>query len=353
MTGPALVQNTGTTGTDFNISGSGNTATWNLPDASTTARGVVTPGVQTFAGAKTLNNGVTVNNGSILNNGSIANGGLTVSGATTSTSNLTLGITSATTPAALTDRYLSVDATGKVTLNAPSGIQSITAGGTAMTGPALTHITGTAGTNFNITSSGNTTTWNLPDASTTARGAVTTGIQTFGGNKIFNDSLRVTNGTTLNGGTKANGGLIVSGATTYKSDLTLGVNATTPAGPTANKYLSVDSTGKVTLNAMGITSNTALNVKSYLKVIDNAPSNLPNNVPTKYTFTFSGQNLSPNSAVIVTPLFQFKLGTAIHYSRVVDANTVEMVMTYWAGGGTQPINNGTDGTYHIMIFEYQ
>jgi hypothetical protein len=47
---------TGTSGTDFNISSATSTHTFNIPDASGTARGLVTTGTQTIAGAKTLNN---------------------------------------------------------------------------------------------------------------------------------------------------------------------------------------------------------------------------------------------------------------------------------------------------------
>lgn len=44
----------GTTGADFNVSSSGNVHTFNMPDASASNRGVVTTGVQTFAGDKTF-----------------------------------------------------------------------------------------------------------------------------------------------------------------------------------------------------------------------------------------------------------------------------------------------------------
>lgn len=54
QTGPAITFATGTTGTDFNISASGNTITLNIPDASSTARGLVTNTTQGFLGTKTF-----------------------------------------------------------------------------------------------------------------------------------------------------------------------------------------------------------------------------------------------------------------------------------------------------------
>lgn len=49
--------------------------------------------------------------------------------------------------------------------------------------------TGTSGTDFNISSSTSTHTFNIPDASGTNRGAVTTGAQSFGGAKTFSSVI--------------------------------------------------------------------------------------------------------------------------------------------------------------------
>ena len=58
----AQVQNfaTGTSGTDFNISSSSATHTFNLPDASASNRGAVTTGSQIFGGVKTFANGLSL-----------------------------------------------------------------------------------------------------------------------------------------------------------------------------------------------------------------------------------------------------------------------------------------------------
>ena len=61
----------------------------------------------------------------------------------------------------------------------------------SLTASIQTITTGTSGTDFNVASSSSTHTLNLPDASTTARGAVSTGAQTFGGNKTFDNGLFV------------------------------------------------------------------------------------------------------------------------------------------------------------------
>jgi hypothetical protein len=94
----AQVQNfaTGTTGTDFNISSSVSTHTFNIPSASATARGLVTTGTQTIAGSKTFSSDIVVNGvnvgrgaGSISTNTRLGSSALTSN--TTGTSNTAVG----------------------------------------------------------------------------------------------------------------------------------------------------------------------------------------------------------------------------------------------------------------------
>ena len=61
QTGATQTFAVGTAGTDFAVSSSADTHTFNLPSASASARGVVTTAAQTFAGAKTFSSDITVN----------------------------------------------------------------------------------------------------------------------------------------------------------------------------------------------------------------------------------------------------------------------------------------------------
>ncbi|MBK9258105.1 MAG: hypothetical protein IPM42_21895 [Saprospiraceae bacterium] len=81
----------------------------------------------------------------------------------------------------------------ELTFNANTGITSLN----SQTGATQTFATGTSGSDFNISSGGNVHTFNLPDASASNRGAMTTTDQTFAGEKTFNDTLKIETGVQL------------------------------------------------------------------------------------------------------------------------------------------------------------
>lgn len=73
LTAPSQTFSIGTAGADFNISSAGSVHTYNLPNASATARGVVSTGTQTFAGDKTMSNNLSILAQLSLSAGSAAN----------------------------------------------------------------------------------------------------------------------------------------------------------------------------------------------------------------------------------------------------------------------------------------
>jgi hypothetical protein len=78
-----------------------------------------------------------------------------------------------------------------------------------LTSNAQTLVTGTSGVDFNINSIGSVHTFNIPDASTTARGLITTGSQTLLGSKTFASGVAITSTTAST--SSSTGALVVSG----------------------------------------------------------------------------------------------------------------------------------------------
>jgi hypothetical protein len=256
LTSNAQTLVTGTSGVDFNILSIGSVHTFNIPDASTTARGLITTGSQTLLGSKTFASGVAIT--SISGSASTSTGALIVSGGVgigqtlftspsyaSSVSGVVLNngvITSGTWSGSIITGFyggtgynsytkgdilvgagntfikLNVGTDNYVLTASSSSATGLTWSPTAATGIttinsliATQHYfaTGTSGSGFNISSSGSTHTFNIPIAGTGATGLVSTLAQTFTGAKTFDTTLTVS--ATTPSTSYSSGALIVAG----------------------------------------------------------------------------------------------------------------------------------------------
>lgn len=108
-----------------------------------------------------------------------------------------------------------------------------------LTADTQTFATGTAGTNFAISSAGSTHTFNIPDASAANRGLVTTGAQTFAGVKTFSTPIAVGSGGLGVGTTPTNGQIPIGNGTNYVAAAITG---------TANRVTVTNGAGTITLS---------------------------------------------------------------------------------------------------------
>ncbi len=125
------------------------------------------------------------------------------------------------------------------------------------TGTTQTFAVGTAGNDFNIVSAGNTHTFNIPNASGTARGLVSTGAQTFAGAKTFIGAVTNSGATVMAAavlGNFAANGTIGTAAATVDVKTTFNINQTTanitltlpsPTDTTAGRIIYINNIGTV------------------------------------------------------------------------------------------------------------
>lgn len=273
----------GTSGTDFAIAHSAGSVVFNLPDSSAANRGALTS-----TDWSTFNNkiGGSGTNGQValFSAGSTITSNSAIQYSTSANSN-TLSLLSGIKIGTNTTVAASAGA-GAIRYNAGTlefsdgaawntlgvvgaGIVSLN----ALTAVTQTFAVGTAGTDFAISSATSTHTFNLPDAGASARGVVTTGAQTFAGDKTFSGNT-VLNGTvtlgdatsddiTFNGYVasdilpKTTGTASLGSATQAWEDIYLDEGATNggtiyfDAGTT--KYIQSDAAG-TTLTIGGFTS---------------------------------------------------------------------------------------------------
>jgi hypothetical protein len=133
---------TGTSGTDFAISSVTSTHTFNLPDASSSARGVISTGTQTIAGAKTFSSALSITASTVATNTStgalVVTGGVGIGGslytATGSSSSVSGVILQNGNVSASTYNKLTVSPpTSNATLTIADGSSLITSGANSLT----------------------------------------------------------------------------------------------------------------------------------------------------------------------------------------------------------------------------
>lgn len=150
---------TGTSGSDFNISSGGGVHTFNIPDASASARGLITTGSQTLEGYKTYNLGMVINETGADSDFRVeSDGNANAIFVDASTNRVGLFTAAPAYPVDITgNTYIQSGSLG-VGL-APSTAAGITLGGSAYTSAGLLllpSVSGTAGTSPSILSIGGT-----------------------------------------------------------------------------------------------------------------------------------------------------------------------------------------------------
>ena len=231
----------GSSGSDFAISSAGSSHTFNLPTADSSKRGLVSTGTQTFGGLKRFNVGLEVKTGNTIKLfnaadtaftafNSVATSSVTYSLPATDGTDLQVIYTDGSAGLGWThvgDVYIDVDppvaprygtlwwnsyegdlkifyfdGTNSVWVDANNG--GISGGISGSGGSGITSIngltnlvqfftTGYTGSEFNISSSGSTHTFNLPLTGSATTGLISPDPQTIYGTKSFNDGLKIYN----------------------------------------------------------------------------------------------------------------------------------------------------------------
>ena len=195
---------------------------------------------------------------------------------------------------------------------AGTGITSIN----SLTGAAQTLASGTSGTDFAIVSSGTSHTFNIPDASATARGLITASAQTLAGIKTFGNGTSAGEIRLLEpSGSGTDYVAIKSQAMASPYSLTL-PNSTPPAG----SYLTSDSSGNLSWNTFGTSV-----VKSFRSVGKSAGSNSGTET-LQSSVLIPANSISAGDSLNLMTIYAKEGGTARTYSVRFYVNTTNNLL---------------------------
>ena len=253
-----------------------------------------------------------------------------------------------------------VNASSKtITLHTQNGhlcevITTFTAGLTALNGlqaQVQNFATGTTGTDFDIISSGSTHTFNLPSASATARGVVTTASQTFAGDKTFTGAIGASNLSGTNTGDNATN-TQYSGLATSKQDTlqsTINIKSINGNSILGSGDLTISGTGISSLNGLtgatqtfSATTNTGTGIPAWSSSGTNHQLNIPiaGGATTTGLITGTSQSISGSKTFLSNPEIPVPAG---------NSGTCIVLGTTGGGGATGTLQIGSTTLYPTAL----